>query len=173
MSVLLLGSASVESLIGEVGNLTQAILFCFTTAMLSKESGANRRGMLFISIMVLASEVMVKYRKFVKEDLEDMGPCTPILIGASMQAVLLAMMLYAFSAEDDGYRQKNASDVSEELRSWLAVILFVTAVRSILMHRECERGRGRLSDLFELLRILFLVAVCVAHGEDETDIDEN
>lgn len=168
ISVLLLAVASTQNLIGQIGPMLQAIVFSFAVAVMAKESGANRRGMLFISIMLLFSEVMVQYKHFISGDLEDIEPCTPIILGASMQAVLLAMILYAFIGEDDGYGQKKSEDVEEELRAWLAAILMVSTIRSCVAAYECDKGKGRLSDLFDTVRTLTLVAACVANGEDET-----
>lgn len=167
LSVLLLASASVENLLAEVGQAIQVTLVSFTVAVIAKESGANRRGMLFISTLLLFSEVMIRYRHFLNDEIEDLDPCTPILVGASVQALLLAMLLYAFTGEEEGYGRKYTEE-ADELRTWLAVVLFTTAIRSFVTAYECDRGKGKLADLLETLRVLTLVAVCVTNGEDET-----
>lgn len=168
LSVVLLASASVESLLGTTGQAIQITLFAFTMAVIAKESGANRRGMLFISTLLLFSEVMIKYRKFLKDDIEDLNPCTPILIGASVQALLLAMILYASAGEDEGYGRKSTEEVAEELKVWLAVVLLTTTIHGFVAAYECDKGRGKLADLFDTLRVPTLAAVCITNGEDET-----
>lgn len=173
LSVLLLASASVEKLLGQAGQVSQATLFAFSVAVLARESGANRRGVLFISTLLLFSEVMIKYRHFLKDDIEDLDPCTPILIGASVQAILLAMLLYAFAGEDEGYGKRYSDEVAEELRAWLAVVILVATVRSFVTAYECDKGKGRLADLLETLRVFVLVAACVTNGEDETVSEED
>lgn len=172
LSVLLLAVASVQNMIGRIAPLLQAIVFCFAVAVLAKQSGANRKGMLFISIVLLFSEVLVQYKHFMLHDLEDIDPCTPIILGASVQAVILAMILYSFVGEDDDYGRKTTEGVEDELRAWLSAILMVSTVRSCVEAYECDKGKGKLTDMFNTLRILTIVAACVANGEDET-ISEN
>lgn len=113
------------------------------------------------------TDAMVQYKNVVGE-LDDVGKCTPVTIGASVQALLLALVFYGIAGEEDDYRHRSDDAIQTEMKWWLVTLITVTVARSAVAARQCAHASGALLELFNALRVFTVVMVCVASGADET-----
>lgn len=172
LAVLVLAAASTKNLTGEMGYLIEVTLFSVTVAVVAMAGGANRRGILFISTILLFSDVMVQYQHFVSGELDDLDACTPVKVGAAVQALLFLVTIYALAAGEDNGRKANEEEEREsEMRIWLAGILAVSATRSFFAVRECGSDNNKMTNLLNAIRVGVLAAACVVNGEDEITND--
>lgn len=175
LSFVVLGIASAKPFTGRTGFILDTVSFVVVVAVVAMTSGANRRGTLFLSGLLLLSDAMVRHRQIVGE-IEDLSPCTPTQIGAGTQIVLFFMVSYALAGDDDsggggfGGRSTRPDDKETEMRAWLALLLGVSAAGATLAAYGCEDpNREGTRSLANTIRVLTAAIVCFANGEDETE----
>ena len=91
LAVVVLASASVKSLINETGYILEIVVLGIVMATVTFNAGANRRGTLFVSGILVLSDAMVQYEDIVGE-LDDLDKCMPVKTGAAVQSLLLGII---------------------------------------------------------------------------------
>ncbi|MBE35213.1 MAG: hypothetical protein CMI16_06620 [Opitutaceae bacterium] len=177
LAFVVLGIASAKPYTGQTGFILDTVAFVVVVAVVAMTAGANRRGTLFLSGLLLFSDAMVRHRQIVGQ-IEDMSPCTPTQIGAATQAVLFLTVGYALAGDDDagsgfGGRSSRPDEKESEMRAWLALLVGASAVGSVLAAYGCEdSNRDGTRSLANTARVLTTAIVCFANGEDETEPNE-
>ena len=167
LSVSILVSANVKPFLHESGYIVEIALIGIVMSALAHSAGASRKGMLFISGVFVVSDVLVESTHLVGE-IEGLEECGASKIGATAQATLLMMVLYAtLNTEED------QATPQSEMQSWIALILASSALRSALVSYRCENKNQVLPDLASFARIIVLVSACTANGADETAQEED
>lgn len=179
LAFVVLGIASVRPYTGQAGFILDTVAFVVVVAVVAMTSGANRRGTLFLSGLLLFSDAMVRHRQIVGE-IEDLSPCTPTQIGAATQAVLFFTVGYALAGDDDsgggfgGRSFARRDDKENEMRAWLALLLGVSAGGAALAAYGCDDpNREGTRSLANTIRVLAAAIVCFANGEDETESNDD
>lgn len=177
LAFVVLGLASAKPYTGQIGFILDTIAFVVVVSVVAMTSGANRRGTLFLSGLLLFSDAMVRHRQIVGE-IDDLSPCTPTQIGAATQAVLFLMVGWALAGDDDGGgfggRSGRRDDKESEMRAWLALLLAVSAGGATLAAYGCDNpNREGTRSLANTIRVLTAAIVCFANGEDETQTNDD
>lgn len=179
LAFVVLGIASAKPYTGQAGFILDTVAFVVVVSVVAMTSGANRRGTLFLSGLLLFSDAMVRHRQIVGE-IEDMSPCTPTQLGAATQAVLFVMVGWALAGDDDGRgggfggHSGRRDEKESEMRAWLALLLGVSAVGATLAAYGCDKpNREGTRSLVNTARVLSTAIVCFANGEDETEPNDD
>jgi hypothetical protein len=173
LALLVFGVASFRPYTKEkVGFILDTVFFVVVVALVAVAAGANRRGTMFLSGLLLFSDAMVRHREIVGE-VEDVKSCTPIQLGAAAQALLFFTVGYVIVGEDDrgSFRATSRAEEKEsEMRAWLALLIGVSAAAAVFTGFHCDAPkRDGANSLVNTVRILTTGVVCLANGEDETE----
>jgi hypothetical protein len=174
LAVVVLASASVKSLINETGYILEIIVLGIVMATVTFNAGANRRGTLFVSGILVLSDAMVQYEDIVGE-LDDLDKCMPVKTGAAVQSLLLGIILYGTLGEDSDYRSVDSDQTEIEMKRWILTLVSVSVIRSLAVVQQCSTALDtpNLVESFSTLRVICLATVCIANGEDETEASDD
>ncbi|MFB1019655.1 MAG: hypothetical protein QMC37_05385 [Flavobacteriales bacterium] len=171
LAVVVLASASVKSLINETGYILEIVVLGIVMATVTFNAGANRRGTLFVSGILVLSDAMVQYEDIVGE-LDDLDKCMPVKTGAAVQSLLLGIILYGTLGEDS---PSNSDQTEIEMKRWILTLVSVSVIRSLAVVQQCSTALDtpNLVESFSTLRVICLATVCIANGEDETEASDD
>jgi hypothetical protein len=171
LAIAVLVTANLNPYLKQFGYIVSISLTGIVVAALASGAGASRRGILFLSSVIIFSDVLAESSKIVGE-IEGLENCAPEKIATVLQGTLLSMMLYASTAEDNLRDCSSETELQMELKLWLCVIIGCSTARSFFATLTCDHESKVSVELTNFLRTILLVAACVANGADETVQDE-
>ena len=136
--------------------------------MLGANAGTNRRGALFLAGFLIFSDALVRHVDIVGP-IEDVSSCTLTQVGAAGEFGLFLLVFYVVFAEEDDYRRVDSEqERATEMRAWLAVLLFVSALAATFTAYRCDRAEpSKAKSIVYTFRVLTTAVVCFVNGEEE------